>query len=148
MCPEPWRAALNEKDLSMWDLLLEADFGWLFGSWGGAGQRAKRVPSHVPISSSFERCWSHWPCSCSLSQGQYSPSTVGGARHPQTAPRIPQGDQVEKGMEGGKRTESRVIPASCNSVLPLSTWASRLAAPSTHCTLGDRGPSGAWLTVL
>lgn len=143
-----WESSFTKKDLSVWDLLLEAYFGWLLGSWGGDGQRAKRVPSHVPISSSFERCRSHWPCSCSLSQGQYSPSTAGGARHPQTAPRIPQRDRVEKGMEGGERTESRVIPAASKSVLPLVHLGIQVCCPKDVLHSGDKGTSGAWLSVL
>lgn len=87
------------------------------------GKGAKWVPLRVPVSSSFERCWSHWPCRSSLSQGQYSPSTAGGARHPQTASRIPQGDKWrDKGSERRKENrEHSYLQWQDSSILSLPT---------------------------
>lgn len=136
------------KRPSTWGLLLEACFRWLLGSRGGGGQEAKRVPSHVPISSSFERCWSHWPCRSSLSQGQYSPSTAGGARHPQTAPRIPQGHR-EKGGGGKENREQSypaackcVYPAACKCVLSLVHTGIQVCGPKMRCRMGTKECQG------
>lgn len=129
------------KRPSTWGLLLEACFRWLLGSRGGGGQEAKRVPSHVPISSSFERCWSHWPCRSSLSQGQYSPSTAGGARHPQTAPRIPQGHRERR--EWREEREQRAkLSAACKCVLPLVHTGIQVCGPKMRCRMGTKECQG------
>lgn len=124
---------------------MEAHFRWLHGSWGRDGQGAKRVPSRVPISSSFERCWSHWPCRSSLSQGQYSPSTAGGARHPQTAPRIPQGDKWRREWreEREQRAELSIL-AACESVLPFDYTGIQVCCPKEARQAGDKGTSKGW----
>lgn len=88
---------LYNTDIFMWDLLLEADYKGCQGARVG-GQEAEWVPLHVPESSFFDRHWSHWPCS-SLSQGQYSPSTEGGVRHPQAQQQVSHGINREKREE-------------------------------------------------
>lgn len=90
---------LYNTDIFMWDLLLEADCEGYQGARVEGGQEAEWVPLHVPESSFFDEHWSHWPCS-SLSQGQYSPSTEGGVRHPQA-----QQQESHVGINREKREE-------------------------------------------
>lgn len=106
---------------------MEADFGSLPGSQGRRWAGAEWVPLHVPESSSSDRCWSHWPCRSSLSRGQYSPSTAGGARHPQTQHQeFPCGDRERK--DGGRKEKRK------------KSYLQRHGMTSGHCLHRSRSP--------
>lgn len=70
-----------------------------------------------------------------------------GSQTPTDSTKNPTGGQSEKGMEGGKRRESKVIPTTCKCVLPLVHTGIQVCSPKDMLQAGDKGTSRAWLSV-
>lgn len=72
-----------------------------------------------------------------------------GSQTPTDSTKNPTAGQVEEGMEGGKRTESRVIYPSCLRECPaLTTQASKCAAPKRQGKLETKEHPRAGLKEL
>lgn len=67
-----------------------------------------------------------------------------GSQTPTDSTKNPTGGQV-KGMEAGKRTESRVIAAACKSILPLVHTGILVCCPKEARRAGDKATTRAWL---